>query len=150
MQPLRFESLAASNLYSITQTLNSRVMGKIDSPEQYDKTHEHLINILRSIGAKQISMVCELTRNADVHYHGMFTMPCASLDQVRYKVNNRIRKCKYFGFRQIDLVTDEPGWIDYIRKDLIHTHQLLARMPIVCDDLNAFGVGEQLEFMIKV
>jgi len=154
MQSTNATSVAASNMpthvYSYTQTINSRYFGTKVSQSQYDITHEHLIDILRSVGVNKIAMVCELTRNSDVHYHGILEVPKQCLDRVRYIINNRIRKCKYFGFRQIDLVHDLPGWHTYIAKDLERTKRLLGRMPIICDDFNMFPEDFMFHYGIKI
>lgn len=121
------------NVYAFTQTLNSRYLGKKTSTEQYDLTHELLPKIYTAAGCKNISMVAELTKNADIHYHGTFTYPGYNLMKVIYILKNVMRKYKEFGFAMYKVVDDEEGWVDYLGKEIEQTQEMLGRRPIICN-----------------
>lgn len=141
---------SGDNIYAFTQTLNNRLFKSKTSEEQYDQTHLHLYEILVSLGCKNILLVAELTQSSDVHYHAQFTLPGRNLDKVRYIVNNRMRKCKFFGYRCIKLVTEEKIWLDYLLKDLKTTREMLSRQPIICDDCNLVGFNDFDLYGIKI
>jgi len=121
--------------YAFTQTLNSKVFGRVLAPDQYDKTAYHLSQVYNSATGGACTVVCELTEAGDCHYHGFLTAPGLSLYKVQYRLSQRLKACKFFGFKKIKLVDDFPGWKEYIMKDVVKTAELLGRRPIVEDKL---------------
>lgn len=117
-------------LYELTLTLKP-VMYKHEAQQQYDMLKESLLNILSGY---KVTLVCELTGENNVHYHGVIELKD---HRTRDKFLNRFRSYgKIFGRKTCSQLIDEPAYIKYISKDLSVTYDVLARPPILTD---AFG-----------
>lgn len=84
----------------------------------------------------------------DVHYHGVINFKMDKHHcEVRFR--NAFRNHPLFGFVNLKVITDEPGWIDYLRKDLSKTAQIIFGRPILIDEFNCFRTGEFDQFGIQ-
>lgn len=135
-----------SQRYAFTVTLNPR-MFRDNAEVQYDNVAE-IANVKVSSIANKYTMVCELTKNCNIHFHGIcdFQLGPVNLikrfyDYFRCKCKNRYQcKCT-LGFVNIKVIEDENGWIEYIKKDLKTTYDSICRSPIIHDGLNVFETG---------
>lgn len=138
--------------YAFTVTLKPHLY---DDPAetQYDKTYEVLKVMLRKI-SHQFTLVAELTKNANLHYHGIITFENRSKNIVKYwydqfksivkaykKLHPYGDKGILFGFTNIKPITEYSVWIEYISKDIKLTNESLGRLPIIIDDFNCFPTG---------
>lgn len=128
------------NRYAFTITLSGLLRRK-HSIEQYDVIAEHVHEILFRLAFKH-TLVAELTKNADIHFHGLLEAPGMCLTQVSYVMKNRLRRCKYIGFSCIKLCDDEDGWILYMRKSFDEFCKLVNRRPIIYDGMNLYPPTE--------
>lgn len=117
--------------FAVTFTLKP-VMHRYPAEQQYDRSASLLTQELQSRGMR-VTLVAELTKNADIHYHGIIRVPAQVTRDVNKYVKDMFRTSKIFGFSNIKMCDDLPGWIDYISKDLLHTHMVIGRRPILCD-----------------
>lgn len=118
--------------YAFTLTLKP-VMYKYTSEEQYDKTYLLAFKHVRS-RCVDLTMVAEHTKAFNIHYHGMLKFPWQAGCDPRKKFVDSFRNHPFIGFVNIKQIEDEPGWIDYIKKDLKQTRDMLNRPPIIADD----------------
>jgi len=123
--------------YSFTVTLKPNLF-KLIAEEQYDKTYLPLYKHLAAMSHK-FTLIAELTKNANVHYHGMIQFPMNKKVIFRKKFIDSFRKSKEFGFVNITQITDEEGWRKYIIKDINETREAIGRPPIIEDFFYVFG-----------
>lgn len=105
--------------------------------------------------APKVTLVAELTKSQDIHYHGIVTLPLSMKirdhkifirDIFRYKpkagpLRNDLKK--YLGFIYVKEI-DDNGWSQYLRKGFAEFEQSLDRKPILRDDHNIFTAEELL------
>lgn len=121
--------------YAFTVTLRSKLYA--DPAEvQYDKTYKEVLQILNAISS-QFTLVAELTKAFNVHYHGVISW--ASIPKgvnLRKKFTDAFRPSKQIGYVNIKQIENDAGWNEYITKSLVETRDSLSRPPIVHDWFN--------------
>jgi len=127
-----------SVIYSFTITLKPNLFKEV-AEEQYDRTYLVLTKELLSLSS-EVTLVAELTRAANVHYHGMIRFNTTKIDLRKYFIDH-FRKSKYFGFVCIKQIDNLQGWQDYIKKDLKTTKQSIGRPPVLIDQFNILEVA---------
>jgi len=124
-----------SQAYAFTVTIHPRHYKNI-AEVQYETTYKALL--LALLPQCLLTLVCELTKNANVHYHGVLKVPLHKYKDVNKWFRDLFRGSKLFGFVNLTPITDEAGWFAYLTKDLAHTSKVMSRRPILRDDLNLF------------
>lgn len=123
--------------YSFTITLKPSLYN-VPASVQYDKTYDELYKHLCQNFNVKLTLVAELTRNYNIHFHG--TIVFIMINVHKYNVMKRFvdsfRKSKIFGFVNIKQIEDEPGWIDYISKGFHDFTRDTNRRPILQDDFD--------------
>lgn len=126
--------------YSFTVTLKP-AMYKMDIDAQYDATCNELHLALRQISTK-FTMLAELTKNMNIHYHGVIRMGKSKRNFV-----NLFRNHKKFGFINIRVITNGlEGWSAYLKKDLENTYFETNRRPIIIDNYEIFTLDEKIQY----
>lgn len=121
--------------YSFTVTLKPIVCTA--PPEyQYDRTYLEIIKRLRCLNCK-ITCVAELTKNYDIHYHGIISFNVLSKSYEK-DFKDLFRSSRIFGYNYIKQIDDMPGWSQYIGKDLNSFRDIMNRPPILIDEYNIF------------
>lgn len=137
--------------FALTITLRPSTF--VDSCQtQFDKLSQLIKDRLQ--GCK-LSLIAELTKQWNVHFHGFISVPTARGHPSKY-IHDRLRHAK-IGFIKVDQITDFNGWKDYIRKDLHITKDYIS-YPIVKDDYEVFistsidevRSEEDAEYKIKI
>lgn len=119
--------------FAITVTLHKKCF---DMPAEWQFDHyTDAVKDMFSVFKFKYTMVTELTQASNIHYHALVEAPNYCEDVLRKKLNDYTRKNKTIGFICVKQVTDEPGWVDYIVKDLSKTYRLISRDPLIRDDL---------------
>lgn len=120
----------------------------LDATQQYDLCTERVADLLNTY-FKKYTLVAELTKSANIHYH-VFAEPKLNVSEVHLNklLKDAVRKHKYIGFICVKQATDEKGWIDYILKSNLETSRLISRPSILRDDLAC--ATEILDPFIKV
>lgn len=135
--------------YAVTFTL-SNILRKLPAEDQYDTIRNHIMldDEDRLFGLWKQTLICELTKNYDIHLHGIFSIKYSNLlskyhkDPARY-ISDIVRKNKkYLGFCCIKQMTDYEGWVRYFSKDLRLTKARISRPPIIIDHHDVFPMGE--------
>lgn len=135
---------------AITVTLSPVFTRTRSSPQQLEQSLNIVRHFIKRLNpSMKISMVCELTKNSDIHYHaiiGDFTGRI--VDDVTYYLNN-LRKLKEYrsviGFVCLKACPDPVNWIQYLLKDVDKTTSLLGQSSICNDDFKALlkvGTGQ--------
>jgi len=116
--------------YALTLTLSQKYYEL--EPEQQLIKMSQIIDEFRDY---QKSIVVELTKQQNVHSHGTIEIE-GPKDLKQFW--NIIRKCKLLpkGSYAVCLKTieNETGWIEYLKKDLETTKQILNASPWLTDD----------------
>jgi len=129
--------------FAITVTLN-RHQKRLEPQKQFEVS-AHLLSSMLSSPANRRTMalratiVTELTVNSDIHYHVI--IKCQYDKSVRsYKIylENLFRNSKIFGFVCVKPVEHYDKWVEYIKKDVQKTFDLLGICPVVKDDYEIF------------
>jgi len=119
-------------LYFFTLTLQPKYY-KYKPEEQYDMTYMSIFQTIWALGSN-IAIIAELTKNYNIHYHGLIDSEGYS-NLVKY-FRDAFRNHKYVGYISIEQVVNEPKCKEYIIKDLMHTKEQISRPPIIVDELN--------------
>lgn len=135
-------------MFAFTVTLSPKTR-KMNTVSQLYETSEQLQATLSNLGATDITMVAELHKSNDIHYHGCFNWSYP-MDAVRlnYLFRNRFRDHKLFGFTMIKILSDVPGWVEYMRKGFADFKRVVQERPIRSDDFHLFTTKEHLEYSI--
>lgn len=134
-----------SVMYAFTVTLKP-VMFRRSIEEQYDSTYLELSTRLKSLPCK-LTMICELTSNYNIHYHGIIVFITKSRSHEK-DFKDLFRKSQIFGFTNIKQVDDFNGWVDYIKKDVTVSVKIINRPPVIIDEHDLFNVFDN-PFMIQ-
>lgn len=133
--------MATSVRYSLTVTLKP-LQYKEFAEKQYDNTCMYLINKLTMLNC-QYTLVAEMTKACNIHYHGTIEfLKCHKNQHHRKYLIDHFRNDKMIGYVCMKQITDEPGWIEYIKKDIVGTTEVLNRRPILKDDFDYFDMDE--------
>lgn len=129
--------------YAFTITLRPKCFAK-EPEQQYDDTSEYIKRKLSSI-SQAFTLVAELTKNYNVHMHGIikFPLPCKDCMKEFHKC---FRNDTLVGFVNIRQIEDYQVWCKYIKKDLCHSLNGLNRRPIIYDYLDVFDSEERATF----
>lgn len=122
--------------YAFTVTLKPDCF-KQPAEIQYDRTYNQLKEYLSDMSF-YYTLVAELTKNKNIHYHGVIKFPLPNLRDVIKMFKDRFRNDKLFGFVDIKVMSDSEGWLDYISKELKETYQSINRRPIIYDGYDLF------------
>lgn len=153
-----------SHKFSFTITLKPFVTS-CPPVRQYDMTHNFIKYTLEEHPqVHRVTMVAELTKTCNIHYHGMidFVFPQEQpLDQINVrniwfdiwrtegipKLDLRQKHyctLHHIGFTDFRPVTDERGWIEYMKKDFKTFKDTVRRLSMIVDDHHCFGTEEVL------
>lgn len=130
-----------SQQYTFTVTLLPR-QHDVPAEEQYDRTSGELERLLTTAG--KITLVAETTKNFDIHYHGTIQMKLSYVRQrnILKLFKDMFRGSRLFGYVDIKVCTNEPGWIEYITKGLKEFKDTVGRLPVIVDSLNQVPTGQ--------
>lgn len=112
------------------------------APWQYDMSYEHICDLLHSVNVTIYTVVAEITKAGDIHYHAVLNSE-DDYKGLQYNLACVIKDSKIFGFFVLKEIKDMEGWITYMTKDLESTHKLLNRPAVVRDDLSIIKVQEK-------
>lgn len=136
--------MARSVDYTFTITLQPKLY-KQEPEQQYDLTYNHVRQTLVKI-AREFTLVSELTKNYNIHFHGIInftSVPKTDYRKLFYKV---FRNDTLVGFVNIKQMTDYPGWKEYISKDIKTFTESVNRRPIIWDDYEVFSSDQRFNF----
>nr|UOF81549.1 rep protein [Cressdnaviricota sp.] len=126
-----------SNAYFITQTLKPDYY-KFKMKNQLFKTYPLIWTILKK-HCKTITLIPELTGNANIHYHGLIFFTDSflrkyegKLDTMKKFIKNKFRT---IGFTDISKVKNYNAVLDYILKNIKETAKLLLDTRITVEYL---------------
>jgi len=120
--------------YALTVTLKP-VHHKLKIEQQFELSSEEIMILLDRVGAKY-TMVCELTKAFNCHWHLILKMPYHKENCiVERSIRDLFRKCKYIGFIYLKPVTEYHNWILYMIKSVTETYKILiCKHPIPKND----------------
>lgn len=136
--------MSESVKYAFTVTLKPRAFVE-PGDVQYDKASYGLYKHLKAL-CRALTLVAELTKNCNIHYHGIITFTNASIKNVK-RFHDSFRGNSIFGYVNIVQITDLNGWVDYLKKSIHDTCCVIERPPILCDEFNVlsdFHIDEPL------
>lgn len=138
------QAVKYSVLYAFTVTLLPRIYKK--EPEvQFYETSELLRDKLKIVSNNRLTLVGEITKNYNIHYHGFIQFPIVARQDNMKFFHKLFRTDKVFGFVQIKQCTDDHGWQEYISKDIHRTSEVLPGIkPIICDSLMYFTEEQRM------
>lgn len=115
--------------YALTITLNPKLYNKIP-----DDQHIYMSQVIDQLRDYKITMIAELTQQQNVHAHGTIEIE-GNKDLKQFW--NIIRSTPHCG-KQVYLkqITDESGWIEYIKKDYTKTKDIINADPWYKDDFS--------------
>lgn len=123
--------MASTFKYAFTLTLKPS-MYKYTSEEQYDRTYLLAYKHVKS-RCVYVTMIAEHTKAYNIHYHGIITF-VMSKSCPKKKFVDSFRNHPFIGFVNIKQMENDQGWLDYIKKDLKATREMINRPPIIADD----------------
>lgn len=136
-------TLKYTSEYALTVT-TSRRCHNLTTEEQYKESKKELIDILE-LNKIQHSLIFELTKNNDVHYHGIIKVPVNDkIRDIKIFVCNLFRKRKFLGYICLKEITEYNIWFDYMKKELKITNERTGIYPIVSDMFGVFEIIRHL------
>lgn len=121
--------------YAFTITLQPKLY-RYKPEEQYDKTYMHIAKVLKALNSR-VTLVAELTRSANIHYHGVIQfINFKPKSNLTVSFHNAFRGDKYAGFIKIIPIDNESKWIEYISKDVTDTTETIIRPSIILNEFN--------------
>lgn len=127
-----------SQKYAFTITLKPS-MYKWSAREQFMRTYKQVKDVVKHLGPATI--VAELTRNGNIHYHGVlqFFWKVDYKGLITQRFHEAMRNhCNLFGHHNITPVTDEDGWVGYLKKGQESFLQTVEIGAIVSDEFSYF------------
>lgn len=121
--------------FAVTMTVSPKLF-KNKAEHQYDDTVYVIIEYLRKIDHMGYTLVAEITKNANIHYHMMIDVKDMSLMKFTKLFKDLLRSENKLGFSCVKLVDNEKGWTEYMLKDYNETYKLIGRPVIINDDLH--------------
>lgn len=126
--------------YAYTITLLPKLY-KLKPEEQYDKTYIEVVKTLKALNST-ICTVAELTKNYNIHYHGVLQYSfCDKKEDLMKKFYDIFRGHDKFGYVNIKQITDEPKWLEYMSKEIEGTECQINRKPIIIDEFDYYKKG---------
>lgn len=107
--------------------------------EQYKGTAHILTSIFDSNGCKY-SMVAELTKQYNIHYHGIMKVPLERGRDSCAWFFDRLRKLTCFGRSECEQVMNYDKWTKYIAKDIKRDLDIVT---VIKDDYNILDITLQ-------
>lgn len=129
--------------YAYTITLKPQLY-KQTPDKQYDATAEYVRDRLFTISS-QLTLVAELTKSVNVHFHGVINFKLDNVCKKRYdlKFANLFRNDPLIGFTNLRQIDNEIIWSNYISKSVEDTHLVLMRRPIIIDNFEIFNESQR-------
>lgn len=121
--------------YALTCTIQPFVR-QLLAKEQYTLLHEYVVRELKKF-CDQLTLVVELTKSYDLHFHGVITFPIGIWNPGLY-LRDALRKDPLIGFITLPLITDPLGWLTYISKSLLEVKTSIGEPPVLIDDHDWF------------
>jgi len=118
-------------LYEVTITLKPYLY-HLDQDGQYKKT----ANDVRDMFSPQryrVSAICELTKDFNIHYH-LLVSEVEKSKNPPLGISNILRKYKWMGRRSVDQVCYVQSYVEYLKKDLKKTGDIIKGCPRIRDD----------------
>jgi hypothetical protein len=110
--------------YAFTITLLPK-FNKLTTRRQLHRTYEYVLEFLQP---HKVSLVYELTKQMNIHYHGIINF---KYSVIRDKVPilywyNLLRRQSTVGYTVLKPMEDEEGWKEYITKDVMITLKTMS------------------------
>lgn len=117
--------------YALTMTLKPSLF-KLPLQEQIERSMVDIYKFMEYLTAEGL-LIAEITKNANIHYHGILTFNVRSKysTYIEYHIKDLLRTSTKVGFICIKPVTEETKWKQYILKDISATSALINMNPIV-------------------
>ena len=126
-------------LYELTITLNPKIY-KYTALEQFKRTSKIVYKIFSLSCRYDVTVVAELTKQENIHYHCMVELKDRP---EKSHLINVFRKHGLLGRYTLEPIKYEHNYIDYMKKDISQTFEVLGRCPIVVDDYGIFDYKEE-------
>lgn len=103
-----------SQSYAFTITLLPKFR-KLSTKNQLHRTYEYILEFL---APHKVTMVYELTKSYDIHYHGIINFKKDILKDRSAELYwyNKMRKSSTIGYTCLKVITDWNIWVDYLFK----------------------------------
>lgn len=122
-------------MWAITITLKPK-MYRYTLAEQHAHASEEILKLRKYCS---MSIIAEITKACNIHYHGVIKMHDSTLTAMRGSVQcfvtDAFRKSQVIGYVNLREYTDR-GWVMYVVKDTAKTILDLKEHPVICDDLD--------------
>lgn len=136
--------MAHSVKYAFTITLQPK-MFKFDTQQQYDETKNIIVHKIKCLSST-FDIIAELTKNHNIHYHGIITFPLHKYKNNINKWYNHMRNDTVIGYTNIKQITEEEVWKEYISKDIHQTKEVIDRRPIIRNKLKTFNDQQMADY----
>jgi len=121
--------------YFYTITLKPSCYDNI-AEHQYDITWKPVYDLIKSLPCK-LTMVAEVTRNMNIHYHGIVSfLVLPGIKSYIKAFKDKFRLAKHIGYTNITQIENHQQVKDYITKDLHQTKELIGRPPVISNEQN--------------
>jgi len=126
-----------SQQYACTLTLHPKVR-KYTAEEQYEMFAHQLVNVLQTKFPNiKLTLVCELTKTYDIHFHGIISFDLSSLrknQNLARMFRDTFRGHPYIGFVLLKQITEDVVWNEYILKSTADFETDINKYPVLIDN----------------
>lgn len=130
----------AEKQYTARMAFTLTLKPKVFSKKAKDQLSYALYDINESLRDHKYTLVYELTKACNIHFHGIISFNTAKMKgkNARMYWFDLWRKSDRIGFTDLKSETDEQGWEDYILKSVEETREMLPVFlePVLRDDFN--------------
>lgn len=119
-----------SQIFAVTLTLLPKIY-KLTPQRQYLKGLRQILGLFKRHGVICNTLVPELTKNYNVHFHGAVYLPLLGKQGPKEKWYNIFRQDDVVGFTLIKEVEDYGKWEEYMYKNLEETRTVLRKGSLI-------------------
>lgn len=123
--------------YAITLTLHPKVR-KMNAEEQYEEyAHQCVSELKRLFSNCKLTLICEMTKTFDIHFHGVISFDMATLrsnQNVPKMFRDSFRNHKYIGFVLLKVIDNQSVWNEYIMKSLKDFEKDTGKFPLLINE----------------
>lgn len=122
--------LSRTMAFAITLTIRPKYF-PLSLERQLDISEADILTFLSDMDSRGF-IIAEITKNANIHYHGIIDMNLQNRyhQKIDLYIKDYFRYSNKIGFVCVKPITDEVRWSQYIMKDLNSTNAFLERNPI--------------------
>lgn len=131
--------------FAITLTLNPKLFHH-DCVTQHNLFMQELCKLCEAC-AWRVSLVLELTKSFNCHYHGFIQIPIdkKSKKSIQHRITDILRTNKIIGYTYIKDIDNDQIWLEYTTKEITTTFKETGIYPVCKDDIDLYEISSTFD-----